>query len=206
MTIQNTRREILRGSLAVAGLSVLGIPDWALPALAQGETLVPFTDIPDNVSGRAGARPAASRHPDHRRSVHAERQVRHHPALRPPRRRPGHVQAEGVGPRGPAEGAVARRSQEDGQHGPRRRVRVLGQSRAAQRAVRKRQVDRRAAQDRARCGRRQGGGARVRLLRRRSRRRGNRVAHAEVQARSAVRPQPAIARRRCRPNRSSPRR
>jgi len=30
----------------MAGLGVLGIPDWVLPALAQGETLVPFTDIP----------------------------------------------------------------------------------------------------------------------------------------------------------------
>ena len=48
MTIQTTRRDILRGSLAVAGLSVLGIPEWALPALAQSETLVPFTDIPEN--------------------------------------------------------------------------------------------------------------------------------------------------------------
>jgi len=46
MTIQSTRRELLRGSLAVAGLSVLGIPEWAIPALAQSETLVPFTDIP----------------------------------------------------------------------------------------------------------------------------------------------------------------
>jgi DMSO/TMAO reductase YedYZ molybdopterin-dependent catalytic subunit len=49
MTIQSTRREILRGGLAAAGLGVLGIPEWALPALAQGETLVPFTDIPENV-------------------------------------------------------------------------------------------------------------------------------------------------------------
>jgi DMSO/TMAO reductase YedYZ molybdopterin-dependent catalytic subunit len=49
MTIQSTRREILWGGLAAAGLGVLGIPDWALPALAQSETLVPFTDIPDNV-------------------------------------------------------------------------------------------------------------------------------------------------------------
>ena len=37
------------GGLAAAGLGVLGIPDWALPALAQGESVVPFTDIPDNV-------------------------------------------------------------------------------------------------------------------------------------------------------------
>src|SRR5262249_50430765 len=46
---QHTRREILKGSLAVAGLGVLAIPDWALPVLAQGETLVPFTDMPENV-------------------------------------------------------------------------------------------------------------------------------------------------------------
>jgi DMSO/TMAO reductase YedYZ molybdopterin-dependent catalytic subunit len=49
MTMKSTRREILRGSLAVAGLSVLRIPEWALPALAQSETLVPFTDIPANI-------------------------------------------------------------------------------------------------------------------------------------------------------------
>jgi DMSO/TMAO reductase YedYZ molybdopterin-dependent catalytic subunit len=50
MTKQSTRRDILKGSLAVAGLSVLGIPEWALPALAEGETLVPFTDLPPNIN------------------------------------------------------------------------------------------------------------------------------------------------------------
>src|SRR5580704_12797337 len=49
MTMRSTRRSILKGGLAVAGLGVIGIPEWALPVLAQGETLVPFTDIPDNV-------------------------------------------------------------------------------------------------------------------------------------------------------------
>jgi DMSO/TMAO reductase YedYZ molybdopterin-dependent catalytic subunit len=49
MTIQNTRRELLKGGLAAAGLGMLGIPEWALPALAQGETVVAFTDIPENV-------------------------------------------------------------------------------------------------------------------------------------------------------------
>ena len=49
MTNQRSRREILKGSLAAAGLGVLGFPEWALPALAQGETAVPFTDIPENV-------------------------------------------------------------------------------------------------------------------------------------------------------------
>jgi DMSO/TMAO reductase YedYZ molybdopterin-dependent catalytic subunit len=46
---QHSRRQVLKGGLAVAGLGVLGIPEWALPALAADETLVPFTDIPDNV-------------------------------------------------------------------------------------------------------------------------------------------------------------
>jgi DMSO/TMAO reductase YedYZ molybdopterin-dependent catalytic subunit len=49
MTKQTTRRDILKSSLAVAGLGVFGIADWDLPLLAEGETLVPFTDIPDNV-------------------------------------------------------------------------------------------------------------------------------------------------------------
>ena len=42
-----SRRDVLKGSLAAAGLGLLGIPEWALPALAQGDTLVPFTDLPD---------------------------------------------------------------------------------------------------------------------------------------------------------------
>src|SRR5438876_2825847 len=47
---KRTRREILKGSLAVAGLSVFGVPEWALPALAEGETVVPFTDVPANAN------------------------------------------------------------------------------------------------------------------------------------------------------------
>jgi DMSO/TMAO reductase YedYZ molybdopterin-dependent catalytic subunit len=53
MSKQSTRREILKGSLALAGLGVFfrgGIPEWALPALAQGETVVPFTDLPPNLN------------------------------------------------------------------------------------------------------------------------------------------------------------
>jgi DMSO/TMAO reductase YedYZ molybdopterin-dependent catalytic subunit len=42
-----TRRDVLKGSVALAGLAALGFPDWVLPALAQGETLVPFTDLPE---------------------------------------------------------------------------------------------------------------------------------------------------------------
>jgi len=49
MTTDNIRRELLKGTLAVAGLSLLGVPDWAIPAMAEGATLVPFTDMPENV-------------------------------------------------------------------------------------------------------------------------------------------------------------
>ena len=37
---------MLKDSLAVTSLALLNLPEWALPALAQGETLVPFTDAP----------------------------------------------------------------------------------------------------------------------------------------------------------------
>jgi len=49
MAQQTTRREVLKGGLAVAGLGMLGIPEWALPVLAQGETLVEFTDLPEKI-------------------------------------------------------------------------------------------------------------------------------------------------------------
>jgi DMSO/TMAO reductase YedYZ molybdopterin-dependent catalytic subunit len=42
-----SRRTVLKGGLAAAGLGLL-MPEWSLPALAQGETVVPFTDIPQN--------------------------------------------------------------------------------------------------------------------------------------------------------------
>ena len=40
-----TRRETLRRGAAAAALLAL-VPEWAIPALAQGEVDVPFTDIP----------------------------------------------------------------------------------------------------------------------------------------------------------------
>jgi DMSO/TMAO reductase YedYZ molybdopterin-dependent catalytic subunit len=50
MTTQRTRREVLTAGLTIAGLGALGVPDWAFPALAQGQTLVPFTDLPDTIN------------------------------------------------------------------------------------------------------------------------------------------------------------
>ena len=50
MANQTGRRDVLRGSLALAGLGVLGLPEWAFPAIAQGETLEEFTDLPDTIT------------------------------------------------------------------------------------------------------------------------------------------------------------
>jgi DMSO/TMAO reductase YedYZ molybdopterin-dependent catalytic subunit len=50
MAKQTTRRQLLKGGVALAGLSAFGIPEWVLPALAQEEALVPFTDLPATVN------------------------------------------------------------------------------------------------------------------------------------------------------------
>jgi DMSO/TMAO reductase YedYZ molybdopterin-dependent catalytic subunit len=42
-----TRRDSLKAALAASGVLAL-VPDWAVPALAQGDTDVPFTDLPKN--------------------------------------------------------------------------------------------------------------------------------------------------------------
>ncbi len=49
MTKQTTRRDMIKGSFALAGLGVLGLPEWAFPALTEDQTLVRFTDLPDNL-------------------------------------------------------------------------------------------------------------------------------------------------------------
>jgi len=53
MANQTTRRTLLKGGLAAAGLGMFGWPELALPALAQGEELVPFTDVPDEFGSGA---------------------------------------------------------------------------------------------------------------------------------------------------------
>ena len=49
MPQQITRRESLKRGLAATSLVALA-SDWAMPALAQGETLVPFTDLPATIN------------------------------------------------------------------------------------------------------------------------------------------------------------
>ena len=43
-----SRRRVLTAGVAMGGLAAMGLPEWVLPALAQGEAVVPFTDIPEN--------------------------------------------------------------------------------------------------------------------------------------------------------------
>jgi DMSO/TMAO reductase YedYZ molybdopterin-dependent catalytic subunit len=50
MNSELTRRALLRGGAAAAGLVAVDLPSWLLPALAQGETVVPFTDLPATIN------------------------------------------------------------------------------------------------------------------------------------------------------------
>jgi DMSO/TMAO reductase YedYZ molybdopterin-dependent catalytic subunit len=46
MAKELSRRNVLRQGAMITGIVTLGVPDWSLPALADGEDLVPFTDVP----------------------------------------------------------------------------------------------------------------------------------------------------------------
>ena len=48
MVDELSRRQMLRRGIVVAGVAALGIPEWAIPVLAEGEELVPFTDVPSD--------------------------------------------------------------------------------------------------------------------------------------------------------------
>jgi DMSO/TMAO reductase YedYZ molybdopterin-dependent catalytic subunit len=50
MTRKTTRRDMIKSSVALAGLGVLGLPDWAFPAVGPQETVVPFTDLPETLT------------------------------------------------------------------------------------------------------------------------------------------------------------
>ena len=43
------RRDVLKGVLALAAAGLVTVPEWMWPALAQGETVVPFLDFPERV-------------------------------------------------------------------------------------------------------------------------------------------------------------
>jgi DMSO/TMAO reductase YedYZ molybdopterin-dependent catalytic subunit len=67
MAMETSRRQILKGTLAAAGLGLLGIPEWVIPALAQGAVLVPFTDYPANFNSALGTNANPSRRLDLRK-------------------------------------------------------------------------------------------------------------------------------------------
>ncbi len=57
MAMNITRRETLQAALGATSLLAL-LPDWAMPALAQGETDIPFTDYPKDY--KVNGNPAAA--------------------------------------------------------------------------------------------------------------------------------------------------
>ena len=65
MPDQISRRDTLRMGLAATSLLAL-LPEGSIPALAQGDTDVPFPDLPKNIN-LGGARGAASRQLDIRK-------------------------------------------------------------------------------------------------------------------------------------------
>jgi len=43
-----SRRELMRGGAVLASAAAAGLWDWVMPALAQGEEVIPWTDVPAN--------------------------------------------------------------------------------------------------------------------------------------------------------------
>ena len=82
-----TRREMLKAGLTAASLAAMGLPASSMPALAQGETPVPFTDIPDNLNfswdGKSPNRILDIRTIDGPIQVHRLRVIQHECKLRP---------------------------------------------------------------------------------------------------------------------------
>jgi len=48
--MEHSRRAFVQSTLAAAGAAAFNLPEWVLPALAAGDTLVPFTDLPATVN------------------------------------------------------------------------------------------------------------------------------------------------------------
>jgi len=56
MSQKVSRRNVLKGGATMASLAAMGLMEWSLPALAQGEEIIAFTDLPANftTAGRGG--------------------------------------------------------------------------------------------------------------------------------------------------------
>ena len=163
-----TRRETVRRGLAAASLLAL-VPDWAIPAIAQGETLVPFTDLPANFNPT----PSPERRTLDIRKIDGPftpadqfftTQHLGHPVIDPATFA---LKVSGLVERPKSFSLDELRKMRS--TGTRVRFRMLRQSASPARSREQRTLDRRPSEGRARSGRREARGARVRLLRRRSR-------------------------------------
>ena len=203
--INNTRREILRGSVAIAGLGVLGLPEWALPAARARRDARP-------VHRHAGDRQLRTRPPDRRlldirkidgpftpKDQFFTTQHYGHPEVDPATFR---LKVTGLvdQPMSLSLDELRRCASTElvagfECSGNRRPLQGLcGNGRWTGVPLRTVLEQRR----------RQGRGAGVRLLRRRSRRGGRRVPHAERSRSTSSSAAACRARRRCRPSRSWP--
>ncbi len=103
MSERITRRETLKRGLVATSLLALW-SDWNFPALAQGETDVPFTDIPANFNTNPSATTRLARHPENRWSLHSAGSVFRRSALQPAANRcrllPAEVDGDGEEARG----------------------------------------------------------------------------------------------------------
>ena len=56
MSRQISRRSAIKGGATFVSMAAMGLLDWAVPALAQGEEVIPWTDLPANftTAGRGG--------------------------------------------------------------------------------------------------------------------------------------------------------
>ena len=173
MITSQSRRSVLKGGLAVAGLGALGLPEWALPVLAQGEVLVPFTDLPETFpAATADRRQLDIRKIDGPLTPKDQfftTQHYGHPEIDPAAFR---LKVTGLVDRPLSLSLDALRGMRRDR--ARRRLRVLGQPASAAGSLEQRPMDRRTAAYRARPGRRE------------SRRRGSSSSSAPITAKEEV--------------------
>jgi hypothetical protein len=178
MTTETTRRELLKGSLAVVGLGIFGLPDSVLPVLAQSEDVVPFTDIPENVRWETP--------PDRRildlRTIEGPFVAKEKFATT---QHYGHPEIDPAAFRLKVTGLVNQTKALSLDE-----LKKLRESRSTARTLWQRPMDGSTAQDRPRRRRSERERQGSRLLRRRQGTGRDRVAHTEVHARTKLRSQP----------------
>ena len=171
MANEMTRREVMKTGLAAAALGAAANFEWVLPALAQGEVMVPFTD--SHVNPPFNPTPAPDRRLFDTRTLSTiytpkdqffTTQHYGHPEIDPAAYR---LKVGGL-VNSPLTLSLDELRKMGGARAH-RRLRVLRQPSSGAGPDRQRPLDRRAAEDGARQGRAQAQRARDRVLRRRSR-------------------------------------